>query len=72
MQLTSPEPSEHGGRFTTTDSEGVTTVHELERGDAILFCSETVHNVTTLTNGQRNSLVIELWTGAANRRDRFS
>ena len=72
VMLSEPEPVEHGGRFSTTDVDGVVTVHELAKGDAIILCSEQVHNVSTLTHGERNSLVIELWSGATNRRDRFS
>ena len=70
--LSTPGPAEHGGRFSTTDrATGITTVHEMGRGDAILLCSEQVHNVSTLRHGERNSLVIEWWTGETNRRDRF-
>ena len=72
VMLSDPGPSERGGRFTTTDALGNTTAHELQKGDAILLCSETVHNVTTLAAGERNALVIELWTGKTNRRDRFA
>ena len=60
-----------GGRFSTTDSFGRVTEYELARGDAILFCSEMVHNVSTVQAGTRNSLVIELWTDKANRVDRY-
>ena len=64
-------PPGEGGRFSTTNRAGTTTVHELNAGDAIVLHSEMVHNVSTLTSGERNSLVIELWTGRANKRDRF-
>ena len=60
-----------GGRFSTTDASGVTE-YELQRGDAILFCSEQVHNVSTLTRGTRTSLVMELWRGPANGLNRYS
>ena len=68
----SPPGDGAGGCFSTTNRAGVTAVHELSAGDAIVLHSEMVHNVSTLTSGERNSLVIELWTGRANRRDRFS
>ena len=71
VQLT-PPPADGGGRFSTTTRAGHTTAHELSAGDAIVLHSEMVHNVSTLTSGERNSLVIELWTGRTNRRDRFS
>lgn len=73
VQLSKPSGGpEGGGRFTTTDASGVVTTHELERGDAVLFCSEYVHNVTTLAKdaAERNSLVIELWKSRANQKDR--
>jgi len=72
VQLTPPGPVEAGGRFSTVDAAGVRTAYELQAGDAVLFCSEMVHNVSTLTSGERNSLVVELWTGPTNRRDRFA
>ena len=61
-----------GGRFSTTDERGVVTVHDLRRGDGLLFCSEMVHNVSKLKSGVRCSLVIEWWARRPNRRDRFS
>ena len=70
VQLSPPGPPDHGGRFTTTGADGSVSVHELSRGDAVIFCSESVHNVTTLRKGERNSLVVELWTDPANRVDR--
>lgn len=70
VQLTDPGSNEAGGRFTTTDADRRTSVHELARGDAILFCSDMVHNVTTLQHGTRNSLVLELWGSEENVRDR--
>ena len=72
VMLSAAGPSSRGGRFSTTDGAGATTVHELERGDAIIFCSEMVHNVSQLREGERNSLVVELWRGPTNRKDRFS
>jgi hypothetical protein len=69
VQLSHPT---EGGRFTTTDSNGLTTHHELARGDGIILHSEQVHNVTPIMSGSRTSLVIELWAQQANRRDRFT
>jgi thiamine pyrophosphokinase len=69
VQLSEPA-QQLGGRFTTTSANGQVNFHELARGDAVLFCSECVHNVTTLTQGCRNSLVIELWTEPPNHIDR--
>ena len=60
-----------GGCFTTTDHRGRVTKHDLARGDAVLLDSEMVHNVTRVESGERRSLVLELWTGRENRKDRF-
>lgn len=45
-------------------------LHEMARGDALLFDSEKSHNVSTLTRGVRHSLVLELWSGPQNTYDR--
>ena len=47
-------------------------LHEMARGDALLFDSEKAHNVSTLTRGVRHSLVLELWSGPQNMHDRDS
>ena len=70
VQLSPPE-SFQGGLFTTTATDGHVTQHKLNRGDAVIFCSESVHNVQTVEGGTRNSLVVELWTSEPNRVDRF-
>ena len=59
-----------GGEFVTY-AAGRPVVHELARGDALLFHSERLHNVCPVTRGVRRSLVIEMWARRANRRDRF-
>ena len=53
------EPSQlEGGVFTTTEN-GQSVPHDsLARGDAIVIPSSVLHNVTTVTAGVRNSLVI--------------
>ena len=45
-------------------------LHEMARGDALLFDSEKAHNVSTLTRGVRHSLVLELWSSTRNQHDR--
>ena len=42
----------------------------LERGDGVVFPSETRHNVSTLLSGERRSFVIELWEGPPNVHNR--
>lgn len=77
VQLSPPGDPSNGGRFTTTSwsagaQTGVVTQHELGSGDAIVFDSNMVHNVTTLESGVRHSLVVELWAGKTNCVDRHS
>ena len=66
-------PCAAGGKFLTWDGEDgrdVPVVHECRRGDAVLFRSEDYHNVSPVTEGIRQTLVIELWAGATNVVDR--
>jgi len=58
-----------GGHFVTWE-RGKAIVNELELGTAIVFHSERRHNVSPIVRGIRQTLVIELWTGPANVRDR--
>jgi predicted 2-oxoglutarate/Fe(II)-dependent dioxygenase YbiX len=58
-----------GGQFLTF-SAGAPVAHELECGDAVVFYSERIHNVSAVMSGVRHSLVIELWEGADNVADR--
>lgn len=39
----------------------VPIAHKMGRGDAILFNSGKLHNISTVTSGVRQSLVVELW-----------
>ena len=52
-------------------ASGHPVLHELARGDALLFHSERLHNVCPVTRGVRRSLVVELWARTKNVRDRF-
>ena len=70
--LTDPAEVE-GGTFITCARDGQEHVeHHVARGDALLFFSEKMHNVTPVSAGVRHSLVVELWQGRANTLDRFS
>ena len=70
--LLSDSTSFDGGRFVTYDDAGDPVVHEIGRGDGVLFHSEKVHHVSTVTRGERRALVVELWTNATNTHDRTS
>ena len=71
MSVLLSDPSEHdGGTFLTWDEAGRPVPHELGRGDAIVFNSEKVHNVSPITRGVRVALVLELWLAGPNVHDR--
>ncbi|KAL1521893.1 hypothetical protein AB1Y20_021544 [Prymnesium parvum] len=58
-----------GGQFVTW-TNGEPVVHAMRGGDAVLFKSRKAHNIATVTHGMRQSLVIELWIGGTNTRNR--
>lgn len=60
-----------GGQFVTY-MDGFPVYHEMAKGDALLFRSEKLHNVSTVTRGMRQSLVVELWRQPANTQNRFA
>ena len=39
-------------------------------GDAVVFASDQVHHVATVSRGERRALVVELWAGPATNHDR--
>ena len=70
--LLSDPASTEGGQFITFTADERPVPHELGCGDALLFFSERLHNVDTVTAGTRHSLVIEMWEHGTNVRDRMS
>lgn len=68
--LLSDAASFDGGNFVTWH-EGTPVQHVLGQGDVVVINSESLHNVSMVTRGVRQSLVCELWAGAATTRDRF-
>ena len=75
--LLSEPGSVEGGVFCTWDEESRAFAQhdDLKQGDAVVFHSELVHNVTAVTGGTsgvRHSLVIEVWEGQDNTCDRHS
>lgn len=60
-----------GGRFITWDGKNPIYHDSLQKGDGILFCSEKVHNVETVTSGVRRVFVMELWSGKKTVVDRW-
>ena len=69
--LTSPEDVD-GGVFMTWE-DGRQRLHDdLDCGDAVIFHSERVHNVSAVMGGTRHSLVVELWEGGDNQHDRHA
>mmetsp|Transcript_15171 Transcript_15171/g.44018 ORF Transcript_15171/g.44018 Transcript_15171/m.44018 type:complete len:274 (-) Transcript_15171:146-967(-) len=64
MSVLLSDPAEvSGGDFVTYNSkEGrLPIAHKMKQGDAILFNSEKLHNISTIESGVRQSLVVELW-----------
>lgn len=68
--LLSPPGDFTGGEFVTWQGDQ-RIEHALVQGDAILFASEKRHNVNRVS-GDRRSLILELWEGPRNRRNRHS
>ena len=64
------EPSDKVGGDFVAYNNGAPVVHALARGDAVLFMSEKIHNVSRVDRGVRQSLVVELWAGDTNVVDR--
>eukprot|EP00415_Alexandrium_ostenfeldii_P001590 UN1590 len=58
-----------GGILQTWTSEAWQS-HEVAQGDGVIFVSEKRHNVTPITVGKRQSLVMELWEGGVTRHNR--
>jgi len=69
--LTDPSLLE-GGTFMTWRGGQAVCHDDLCKGDAIVFHSERVHNVSAVMDGVRHSLVVELWEGEDNQNDRHS
>jgi len=59
-----------GGEFVTW-SDRLPVAHKLRQGDAVLFHSCRAHNVAQVVCGVRRSLVIEVWRGETNEKNRF-
>lgn len=55
------DPEDVSGGDFVTYREGKAYAHKMERGDAILFNSQKLHNISTVNSGFRKSLVVELW-----------
>ena len=60
-----------GGEFVTWE-ERLPVANVLKKGDAVLLNSCRAHNVSQVVRGIRQSLVVELWTKAANVLDRLN
>ena len=61
--MLSPATAFDGGAFTTPEADGTTTVHDFQRGTAVVFVAHKYHHVLPMTRGLREVLVIELWSG---------
>lgn len=61
-----------GGVFMTWQGGEPVYHDDLNAGDAVVFSSERIHNVSAVMGGTRHSLVVELWSGPDNTMDRHS
>lgn len=59
-----------GGTFRTFETGGEDKDYTMNKGDAVAFVSHKYHNITPLTRGRRNSLVMELWQGGVGHQGR--
>jgi len=74
MSVMLSEPGEcTGGEFVAIqgDGAGERNVVHLNKGDAVVFASLMRHNVQTVVQGSRRSLVVELWDKGANVYNRY-
>jgi len=71
MSVLLSDPAAVSGGDFVTYREGMAIAHKMNRGDAIIFDSEKLHNISTITKGLRQSLVVELWSSSRNMRNRF-
>mmetsp|Transcript_8177 Transcript_8177/g.20106 ORF Transcript_8177/g.20106 Transcript_8177/m.20106 type:complete len:271 (-) Transcript_8177:194-1006(-) len=60
------DPAKVSGGDFVTYREGAPVAHKMGRGDAILFNSEDLHNISTIDGGLRQSLVVELYPSNRN------
>ena len=70
VMLSDPHEAENAGGQFVTWADGLPVVHDVGKGDAVLFHSLKAHNVATVTRGTRHTMVIELWDGGTNVCDR--
>lgn len=68
--LLSPLEDFQGGAFITYEGDKKMQ-HPLKQGDGILFVSEKRHGVEVV-HGRRRALILELWAGPRNQRNRHS
>jgi predicted 2-oxoglutarate/Fe(II)-dependent dioxygenase YbiX len=66
----SDDPELEGGVFRTFESSGEMLDHPMARGDVICLLSHKYHNVTTVTQGIRKSMVVEMWQGGSQHTGR--
>ncbi|CAE7168337.1 for [Symbiodinium pilosum] len=61
--LSTPGVDFQGGDFCTLESDGKLQRHAFQKGDALVFLSHKAHCVEPVTEGLRQTLVMELWEG---------
>ncbi|CAE7040409.1 for [Symbiodinium natans] len=66
VMLCTPGVDFQGGDFCTLEGNGLQK-HAFDRGDALIFLSHKAHCVQPVTEGLRQTLVMELWEGEERR-----
>mmetsp|Transcript_4009 Transcript_4009/g.7589 ORF Transcript_4009/g.7589 Transcript_4009/m.7589 type:complete len:109 (-) Transcript_4009:49-375(-) len=62
--------ADEGGAFRTLETDGENKVWDLEVGEGVAFLSHKYHNITPVTRGTRESLVVEFWEGGDEHEGR--
>lgn len=67
VMLCTPGIDFQGGDFCTMERDGQLHKHSFDKGDALIFLSHKAHCVQPVTEGLRQTLVMELWEGEERR-----
>ncbi|ETO27264.1 putative hydroxylase [Reticulomyxa filosa] len=63
FMLSDPSKDFEGGQLMSWEANEQFLTYSVKQGSALIFPSHKYHSVSTVTKGERNVLVIELWSG---------
>jgi len=72
VMLASPGDDFTGGEFCTPEADGSVECHgsgRFDKGDALVFVSHKPHYVRPVTEGLRETMILELWEGEERKCD---